>query len=68
MIERLLTLGLSEISFFDGFIGKKLGSRTLHGDASGFHNIGLIGNFECHVRVLLNEENRDALAVNLTDN
>src|SRR5687767_8053161 len=62
-----IRLLLTEVGFFDSWIGGQIFRGALHYDSTGLEDVGAIGMAQGCVCVLLNQQNRRALAPDLID-
>ena len=55
----------TKICSLHGFIVQQFGAGTGESDPTGFHNVAKIRGLQCHVGVLLDQQNSNALLVDL---
>ena len=60
-------LVLAEVSLSHRFVAEQLLGVVLEHYLAGFENVATVGNLQRKMRVLLDEENRDALRVDLLE-
>ena len=68
--ERLALAPLAveaEVELLDVFVPEELVGRTVHDDLAGLHDVAVVGDRECHDGVLLDQQDRDALLVDVDD-
>ena len=63
----LLLINLPKIRFLDRLVVEQFLACAFHGQPSRFKHVGRVRRVKCHVCVLLDQEDCDALVVDLLD-
>ena len=64
---RFLFCVAAQVGLADGLVSQQFLAGAFQGDAAGLHHVAHVGNLQGHVGVLLDEQDGDALAVDLLD-